>query len=497
MSWLATYSRRYCPWIMLLLSGGIISALIIAISENRNPELISIPILVACFFWLLLLVNAFLFGINGYILYRGFEKSVEQISKSSMPLDSLDGFTETRSNIGLMFQSAYTIFGTAVISIAIFIGTLMVFNQDLFKPEEFENLRWLRDALVIAALGMVLATLGLVALIHLPQAPAAVPGGLLGYYSPRTLPSTLDNLLADSVYPFLDPVTRLLFDEWTDSIAAMMRDDFEPDADPLSRLERAREKILLMIYLHMRMPNLVTEEAYLNELLEVIREELCEDFAEGRTSGFPLPLMEQVIERLQKEIPEVFEVIDRLIVNLIDNLQKFKETELFVTMGLPPSVHGHQNPFRLLLLILNKSPEFSQMRRPIRIVVDAEKDVIVPRRTEINLALDRYQGLNIESEKLEIIDRENDSEEDIVRLLSRILQMSDAAWVQFIPRIYGQTILNVKIEEPGKGIIYGVTSDIALKRDLRFFAKTYGGRVSVLGGLIIPALNLFFGFLPF
>ncbi|MHA2499809.1 MAG: hypothetical protein ACXAEL_09620, partial [Candidatus Hodarchaeales archaeon] len=267
MSWLATYSRRYCPWIMLLLSGAIISALIVAISEDKNPELISIPILVACFFWLLLLVNAFLFAINGYILYRGFEKSVEQISKTSMPLDSLEGFTETRSNIGLMFQSAYMIFGTAVVSIAIFVGTLMVFNQDLFSPKEFENLRWLRDALVIAALGMVLATLGLVALIRLPQAPAAVPGGLLGYYTPRTLPSTLDNLLADSVYPFLDPVTRLLFDEWTDSIEAMMRDDFEAGADPITRLERAREKILLMIYLHMRMPNLVTEEAYLNELL--------------------------------------------------------------------------------------------------------------------------------------------------------------------------------------------------------------------------------------
>ncbi|MFQ5980335.1 MAG: hypothetical protein ACE5OZ_19540 [Candidatus Heimdallarchaeota archaeon] len=496
MTILATYCRRYCPWVMLLLSAGIIATLIFAIIEE-DIKITSIPIIIALIFWFLLLVNAFVFAINGYVLYSGFERTVDQISRSKMPVDSLEGFTETQSSIGLMFQSAYTIFGTAVFSIAIFAGTLVLFTQEAVNPEDFKNLKWLRDALVIAALGLVLATLGLVALIRLPEAPAAVPGGLLGYYSPRTLPSTLDNLLADSVYPFLDPITRLLFDEWTHSIQTSMREDFEPGSDPLTKLERAREKILLMIYLHRRMPDLITKDEMKNELLEVIREDAFEDFNAGKVSGFSLSLMTKVMERLQEFIPEIFDVIDRLIVNLLDNLQKFRDEELFVTMGLPPTVKGRQTPFRLLVLMLNKAPEFSQQRRPMQVVVRAEKGIIGPHFQRFDILLDRYTGLDIQSEKLEIIDRSQGNGEDVVRLLSRILQMSDAIWVQFLPRVYGQTILNVKIEEPGKGIVFGTTSDVALKRDFRFFAKTYGGRVSVLGGLLVPALNLFGGFIFF
>ncbi|MFX0113203.1 MAG: hypothetical protein ACFFB3_01510 [Candidatus Hodarchaeota archaeon] len=490
---LNTYCRRYCPWIMLLLSSGIITGLIFAIIEE-NLKITSVPIIVSSFCWALLLVNAFLFAINGYSLYSGFDKEIKRISKSQMPVDSLEGFAQTKSSISLMFQSSYTIFATAVISIAIYISTLVLFTQNP-KWLRDEELEWLRNAFVIAALGLLLATLGLVALIRVPDAPAVVPGGLLGYYFPRTLPSTLDNLLADSVYPFLDPITRLLFDEWTDSIQASLATTFEANIDPLTRIERAREKILLMIYLRNRMPDLITEESYRNEILEVIHEDAFEDFAAGKDSGFSLDLMERVIKRLEKFIPEVFDAIDRLIVNLIDNLHKFKETELFITMGLPPTIYGHQYPFRLLILMLNKAPDFSQIRRPVKVIIEAEEDVIFPRRTEMNILLDRYLGLNIESEKLAII--QQNGEQDVVRLLSRILQMSDSIWIQFIPRIYGKTILTVKVEEEGKGVVFGTTSDVSLKRDFRFFARTYGGRFGVLGGLLVPLFNLFWGFLPF
>ncbi len=482
---LNSYCRHFSLRIHLFLTIGLSLSFFLGITENVS-KLKSSGLIISFLVWFVILLNFTLFALNGTLVYRNFTKSVEKIVSSEMPIDSLEGFSDTKKTIAFMLHSSYSVLGTAILSFLIFIGVVISTNI-----LEMKNISWIRNAILIIVIGLLIVALANGYLIDAPEAPPVVPGGLIGYYIPRSLPSTLDNILADTLYPFLDPITRLRFDEWTQTIEKSLKPTYEDNKEQLIRVERAREKILLMAYLRLRMPSIITNEVYRDELNEIMETQALDEFIKGSQSGLSLELLEEVISRLQQFVPEVFDTIDRLMIDLLENLAQFKEKEFYALVKLPPSIYGRQTPFRVFLFMLNKSPDFKTTRRPVQILVEGEKFVITPKKVASKIYLDRSR-LDILSDKLEI---SQDTGEDVLRVLSRILQVGDAYWLQFLPRTYGETIINVSVNEEGKGQIFGQTNVISLKRDVRFFTKTYGGRVGILGGLLAPLGNLMWGIL--
>ena len=57
-----------------------------------------------------------------------------------------------------------------------------------------------------------------------------------------------------------------------------------------------------------------------SELLEVIEKDKLEAFKKGEDSGISFDILEEVFERLIDQIPEIFQVIDNLVIELTDNL---------------------------------------------------------------------------------------------------------------------------------------------------------------------------------
>ena len=73
---------------------------------------------------------------------------------------------------------------------------------------------------------------------------------------------------------------------------------------------------------------------------------------------------------------------------------------------------------------------------------------------------------------------------DIIGVIGQILQVGDALWFQ-ITRGFGNNIFDIRIEESNKGTIYGITFNVRVVRDVMYYLKTYGGRLSALGGAIL------------
>jgi hypothetical protein len=183
-------------------------------------------------------------------------------------------------------------------------------------------------------------------------------------------------------------------------------------------------------------------------------------------------------------MPEIFVTIDKLVIELTDNLQEFKENnDIWISTSAPEKVVGNADPFRILFFALNKNTtEFSHQKRQVKFNVSGTQSHYME-EISFNLALDESEELNITSESLPFV---SDGSNDILGILSRILQIGDAVWFTFERKSYKSHLFHLSINEGKKGAIYGQTVSIDVTRDLMFYLKTYGGKLSAISGLALP-----------
>ncbi|MHA2167167.1 MAG: hypothetical protein ACXAAT_15015, partial [Candidatus Hodarchaeales archaeon] len=348
-----TYCRRYAPIVMLILP-----AIIVYLILNEQPNEI------AAFLWFILFVNSLAFLVNALNIIKGFNRETAKKAESGFPIDSLEGFSSVKSFNTQVFLNSSLITGAIFLSFIFFLLAAIILPG--LQPDNTDNLTGidkvindlvgiLQPTILWSALGLVLIAIGMWLLLKIPDKPAFQPGAMLKYYTPKSVPMTLDNLLSDAMISFLDPITRIKMDEWTDSIQSSLNPLFESLQDETTRLERAREKILLLFYLNKRVTTLLTEEVFLAELSEVLQKDKINDFLAGTDSGIDSTIINDVFTRLETQIPEVFKIIDRLLIDLVDNLKEFRDNkDIWVSVSTPDVVYGNKDPFRILIFALNK-----------------------------------------------------------------------------------------------------------------------------------------------
>ena len=262
-SFINTYCRRYAPIIMLILP-----AIIVLLILNNLQE-------IAALLWFFLFINSIAFLINALNIIKGFNREAAKRAESGFPIDSLEGFSSVKSFNSQVFLNSSLITGAIFLSFIFYLIAAIILPR--LQTERTQNLsdmeRLINDLVVIlqptilwSAIGLVLIAIGMWLLLKIPDKPAFDPGAMLRYYTPKSVPMSLDNLLSDAMLSFLDPITRIKMDEWTETIRVSLNPYFEPLADETTRLERAQEKILLMFYLKNRVSALLTEEIFLDEM---------------------------------------------------------------------------------------------------------------------------------------------------------------------------------------------------------------------------------------
>ncbi|MFX0087393.1 MAG: hypothetical protein ACFFAU_17215 [Candidatus Hodarchaeota archaeon] len=502
---LNTYCRKFGAVFMFIIPLIILFCMLLAGFQPTNPIL-----LFAALFWILLLLNSLMFLLNGLLIIRSFKKEIKKKTEEGFPVESLEGFSAVSRFVTQTLASSSLISVIVAFSLLVFllslaviptlqlvipsfpdIGSLLGINMEAPDLDlEIANKvgSFLAPIVMVSAIGLVLIAIGILLLLKIPEKPSFEVGAFLKYYFPRTTPLILDNLLSDSIIAFLDPITRMRFDEWTDSIRNGLRNDFEAYVDPVTRLERAREKILLLFYLKKRMPLLLSEEIFESELGEVINADKLNDFKIGKKSGIDFKVLNEIFDRLYDRMPEIFMTIDKLVIELTDNLQEFRENkDIWVRTSAPEKVIGNENPFRILFFALNKNTvEFSNKKRLINFHIAGPQSHFME-SVNFNLALDEATELNIGRENLPFI---SNGSIDILGILSRILQIGDAVWFTFERKSYKSHLFHLSISEGDKGSIFGETVSINVTRDLMFYIRTYGGKLSAISGLILPVGSL-------
>lgn len=482
-----SYGKNYGIKLMLILPVIIVAMLV---AGGFSPDQLIVQL--ADVVWAFLFLNSIAVSISGYSLASKFNKEIKRLQANGFPISSMEGFGNMYGKIRTVFSSSFLISIVVFVSFITF-SVILIFSAQLSDIVEDPNVHTffsssddLKFFVIIIAISLILIAIGISLLLSLPDAPALVPGSLMKYYNPVSMPSQVDNFLSDTVFPFLDPITRTKWDEWGQFILDNLSENFESEEDPQTKLEIAREKILLFAYLNLSMPESIDPETTKKELSEMFTSSNIVDkvFA-GEGSGITWEILLDILEKVQKKAPEIFDVVDRIIVNLTDNLQAFKNNELFITTTSPSKVIGNTRPFRILVFMLNKDSEnFGDKKRPVQVKLVPEGSTAIPDIYELHL--DEAEGMDIQSDSLPLVG----DGEDIVGLLSRILQVGDAVWFQVYRHNFGIHLFNIRVAEEGKGSIYGKSLEIAINRDFNFYIQQYGGKLSAVAGAALPIIGL-------
>ncbi|MHA1450782.1 MAG: hypothetical protein ACTSP4_15345, partial [Candidatus Hodarchaeales archaeon] len=372
---LNTYCRKIGPLMMVLFPLIILLLLFLGKFDPTSNEVIF-----SIIFWVLLFINSLTFAFNGMMIVRDFKKETSSRAEEGFPVDSLEGFSSMSKFTTSILVSSTMIALVIFLSLMLFLITIITIPglkylsdfKELLGFTTVADFHYFVDSLaptltmiiISSAIGLAFIAFGIVLMLKIPDKPVFEPGSMMKYYTPQQTPVALDNLLSDAIFAFLDPVTRLKMDEWTYSIKNSLASSYEPDFNETTRIERAREKILLLFYLKNRMPALITEEVFRSEIIEVIDEQKYDDFQDGKESGISFSVLEVIFDRLIIQIPEVFKTIDRLVIELTDNFTAFKANkDLWVTVSAPEKVVGNRKPFRILVFALNRSPSFTDKKR--------------------------------------------------------------------------------------------------------------------------------------
>ena len=472
------YCRKLGIWFLGLLP-IFLALILIGLAFLSTEDEISIFFSVALIVYIILIIIAIPFSLNGFFMERAFNEEIQKITSSGLLIQGVEGFKEIESSIKLLYRSSYSITGSIIVSFLVFISALVLVPTTALLARFF---------VFVASIGLLAISSGASLILRLPDKSALQPGGLMRFYSPKSISLKLDNVLADSIFTHLDPITRIRMDEWSKTIQDNMNPDYLSNLDDQTRLERASEKIFLMIYLKEYVPELMTEEIFSRELSEIINPDFLEGFKAGYESGISLKTLKTVIRDIEDEIPQIFELIQRIFVLVTDNLRYLQTRKEFVTI-CHPTVHiGNIDPFRVTIFILN----LEEVQRKVHIQVQTSMSSLDPDDASQMITLD-IGALDLPPKDILLEFSSSTEPFDVLRLVSSILQVGDVLSMQFRPNRSGTHVLNISIDDPESGIITGRSVVIEVSRDLRYFAKTVGAKVLGYVGAAISFIGISMG----
>ncbi|MHA2504248.1 MAG: hypothetical protein ACXAE3_15425 [Candidatus Kariarchaeaceae archaeon] len=336
-------------------------------------------------------------------------------------------------------------------------------------------------------IGMVLIALSIFIANEYPDHTLLQPGNFISYHKPKSFPTFLDNILADSLKSFMDPRTRFQLDNWLIDVGRKLHPDYESDEPQQTRIERAIERIILLHYLNKKVPKLVTEEVIRSDLRKIVRLETKQDFITGEDSGLSLKVISDLIDVMIEDVPEIFQLVDRLLVEIMVNPTMFRTQDKIIETIIPDNEDLDVNQaFRIMVFVLNMVE--SRDQRIIEVIAESSRH-IEPPQTSVKFTLDEYE------EKILGLLNQHDEEDGvlvysdrIIEILSNMLQVGDVTWLQFIPQEYGRHVLNIMVKENGFQS-FGTSVPIDVSFSFRNNLRKMMSGVSRIGGMIYPILK--------
>ena len=391
--------------------------------------------------------------------------------KRGRPIDSLDGFDLLSSSVKRvtnLLKIISLICFTAIVLFAI----MLVMN---FLEVGF------------AAAGFALVGLGLSILIRSLNLNIHDVNGLQDFYKPTTHQIFLDNFFAEILSNHLDPVTFLKWDEYLAELSKILNPDFvqkiketEPDELPITF---AVEKLLFLYYL--KFQEVLSENQLIQELREIIDVNSVNFsiekgvFIEGAWY-FSMKDIYKLFNYIKKYNPGFFTIIDRLQLELADNIERISKDPIYLDSTAQEVVYLNSE-LNIFVYLFNNHPE------PKKFTVKVNAPGFEPSKLKLDVQVEGIGEFNIPNTPIPLISSEGT---DIAGVLSSMLENGDTIWLTLEPRETGEQTIQIFLLSEDGTIIEGKTRVVKVSKNIKDYLKKLSSIGSLLGGLAVPLARI-------
>ncbi len=416
-----------------------------------------------------------IYGINSLILFYGasltkksFQSRLKFERKRGRPIDSLDGFDLLSSKVQRVINLLKIIALVGIVSLVLFI-IMLAFNT---------------VELGYAAIGFTMVGLGLALIIRSLNLKVSEVNGLQDFYKPTTHQIFLDNFFAEIFSNHLDPVTFLKWDDYMLGLQKILNPNFvqkiktqEPDEMPITF---AIEKILFLFYL--KYQNVLSDELFAQEMREVLN---IDDEIFNIERGL---LMEnnwyfskkdiyKIFLFIKKYNPGFFNIIDRLQLELADNIERLAKDPIYMDSSSQEIVYVNDE-LNIMIYLFNNAPE--NRKYSVRIIAPG----FDPKELVLDIEVEGRGTFRIPEKPIPLTAMGDTV--DICGVLSVMLENGDTTWITLEPREVGEQTIQIFLESIDGTIIEGKTRSVKVVKNFKDNLKKITSIGSLLGGLAVP-----------
>ncbi|MHA1658781.1 MAG: hypothetical protein ACTSUT_06625 [Promethearchaeota archaeon] len=424
-----------------------------------------------------------LYFVNSILLFLTSTKTTKSLDSrlkferiKGRPIDSLDGFDLLSSNVKKVTSLLKIIAFICIVSMFLFIIMLALGNLDLG----------------FAAAGFALIGLGLALLIRSLNLNIHDVNGLQDFYKPTTHQIFLDNFFAEIFSNHLDPVTFLKWDEYLAGINKILTPTFlqkvkaqEEEELPITF---AIERILFLYYL--KYQNVLTEEILLQELKEIIDvNSETFDMEKGLLLEgswyFSIKDIYKLLNYIKKYNPGFFNIIDRLQLELADNIERVSKDPIYMDSAAQEVVFL-KSELNIMIFLYNNSPE------PKKYTIKVIAPGFDPTELVLDVEVEGRGTFLIPDKPIPLTARDS---VDIVGVLSVMLENGDTTWLTLEPKELGEQTIQIFLLSSEGTIIEGKTRIVKVSKNMKDYLKKLTSVGSLLGGLAVPLAKILPGML--
>ena len=454
--------------LLMALSSGI---LLVLATEGFSPSGFSdFSLNLVVLLWGTFFLISSLYSINGIALHKSFLKQIQISESKGKPIKGIRGYDELLTSLVSARNTSILISLGSFLSLLVFVFSIM--DIGIFSDAG-------RSTVVTVGVSMTFLTTTVAFLVEYPSEVGMEPGSLIGYYKPEVYPMVLDNLLSDVFQTFLDPISMMAYDDWIGFIGEHLEDEFEPELDTNSRLERAVEKILLLAYLSSKMTE--EKEKITSEIAEVIGKENMSGFLQGEHSGLSWDEITSMLSLMEEYCPELLALVDRFIIELQENYNGFTSQDTYFTISGKSSQTSITETCGTIVFLLNNTED---EHRKMCVEFRSDMTSVHPEYQKMNLNLDSMNSPYPKNKPLFIADGD-----DLLSILNDILQVGDAVWFRFKSSTFGYKTLTFQAEDLNTGQTFGSSLQMRFKKSIVWYLRTFAPKLSAFGGVLLPVIQ--------
>lgn len=424
------------------------------------------------------LVVIVIYGFNSFMLLLGASSTESSLKmrlkferKRGRPIDSLDGFDLLASSVKRVTNLLKFISLICFTAIILFVIMLAFNVLDIG----------------FAAAGFALVGLGLSILIRSLNLNIHDVNGLQDFYKPTTHELFLDNFFAEILSNHLDPVTFLKWDEYLAELNKILTPDFvhkiktqEEEELPITF---AIEKLLFLYYL--KFQEVLSEDQLIQELREII--DVNSDnfdvdrgvFMEG-TWYFSVKDIYKLFNYIKKYNPGFFNIIDRLQLDLGDNIERVSKDPIYMDSSAQEVVYLNSE-LNIMVFLYNNAPE--NKKYTVKVVAPG----FDPTEMVLDIEVEGRGTFMIPNRPIPLISSEST---DIAGVLSTMLENGDTTWLTLEPRETGEQTVQIFLLSSDGTIIEGKTRTVKVTKNIKDYIKKLSSIGSLLGGLAVPLARI-------